>query len=101
LSAGEDIQAALDAARAEYAAELPDLVRALLARIEQAAADEARSQAHRLRGTAGSYGFAAVSDVAGRIEDALDAGRAVEPDLLRELAALADQAADGSSRSSK
>ena len=106
MSEPDEVEAALAALRRGYAAELPDLVRSLAARMEEAATrpsalDQARREAHRLRGTAGSYGFAAVGEAAGRIEDALEEGRSVTPDLLGELAGIARQAAGGSSRSSK
>jgi HPt (histidine-containing phosphotransfer) domain-containing protein len=75
----ESVGSALLAVRAEYAAELPALLATLAALVEEAAArpeaaPPARLAAHRLRGTAGSYGFAAVGEAAGRIEDALDEG---------------------------
>jgi HPt (histidine-containing phosphotransfer) domain-containing protein len=68
---------ALAVLRAEYAAELPGLSRALAERVHAALRDvaalpPARAAAHRLAGTAGSYGFADVSAAASRIEVALD-----------------------------
>ncbi len=83
VSDGEDeaeaLRRALAEVRAEYAAELPALVEALAVLVVEAAGRPeavgvARSAAHRLRGTAGSYGFAALGEAAGRIEDALDEG---------------------------
>jgi chemotaxis protein histidine kinase CheA len=94
--------------RAEYAAELPGLLHALAALLEEAAADAAavdpaRRAAHRLRGTGGSYGFTEVTEVAGRIEDALDAGEPVPPGMVQALLALSPEARPmgGSSGSSK
>ncbi len=67
----------LAALRAAYAAELPGLIRHIGALIDAAATDgaalaRARVAAHRLRGTAGLYGFVAVGEAAGHLEDALD-----------------------------
>jgi HPt (histidine-containing phosphotransfer) domain-containing protein len=88
-----DLDAALAALQAEYAGELPGLVQALAALVEAGrtdpeAAARARRAAHRIRGTAGSYGFHAVGEAAGRIEDALEAGEAVGPELVLALRAL-------------
>ena len=86
-------RAALAELAAEYAAELPGLIDELARLVEAAAADpaavpRARAAAHRLRGTAGSYGFAAVGEAAGSIEDALEAGAADVSGLVRALDAL-------------
>lgn len=98
----DDFRETLRALQARYAAELPER----LAAIEAALADpadpngrdgheRARALVHRLRGTAGSYGFAAISEAAARLEDALDAAPA-DPaavssahDALRAVAAAA------------
>jgi HPt (histidine-containing phosphotransfer) domain-containing protein len=98
LSGGhDDVQAALAVLRTDYAARLPALIQSLLDLVEEAGerpgvAEEARLLAHRLRGTAGSYGFVDVSEAAGRIEDAIEAGELVSPALRSYLAALAPQA---------
>jgi HPt (histidine-containing phosphotransfer) domain-containing protein len=91
---------------AEYAAELPGLVEALAALVEAATMDpavvpRASAAAHRLRGTAGSYGFAAVGEAAGSVEDALEAGATTAPALVHALAALVPQPSARSSGSSK
>src|SRR5262249_36905186 len=62
--------------RNEYAAALPgkvaDLARAVeAARADAAVVGEARSLAHRLHGTAGSYGFIQARELAGRLESRL------------------------------
>jgi HPt (histidine-containing phosphotransfer) domain-containing protein len=65
------IDAALAAVRAQFALALPDKaanVRALLAR---GAWDDARRAAHRLRGSAGTYGFAPLGAAAAAIEELL------------------------------
>jgi diguanylate cyclase (GGDEF)-like protein len=66
----------MDVLREEYARELPNKLDELEALIEDArqqreAAAAAASAAHRLRGTAGAYGFNLVGNVAGHIEDLL------------------------------
>jgi HPt (histidine-containing phosphotransfer) domain-containing protein len=91
----DDARAELAALAVEYAAHLPALVQALAARVVEAqahpaAVPEARRAAHTLRGTAGSYGFAAVGEAAGRIEDALEEMEEGAPrgDLAPLVAAL-------------
>jgi HPt (histidine-containing phosphotransfer) domain-containing protein len=101
-----DLDDTLAALRADYAAELPRLIRDLGALVEAAAIDaavlqRARDAAHRLRGTAGSYGFVAVGEAAGHVEDALEQGAGGVPELVRALAALAPQPAPKSSGRSK
>ncbi|MEQ1892022.1 MAG: ATP-binding protein [Planctomycetota bacterium] len=69
-----------------YVASFPELVGRirLLARARRH--DEIRTLVHRLRGTAATYGFPAVSQAAGRCEDAIRAGRPAE-----EITALLDE----------
>ncbi len=70
---------ALAALYRDYAKSLPRRVRRIgdaLRASRRAPGDarsleKARTLAHRLRGTAGSYGFEAVSAAAGRVEDAI------------------------------
>ena len=72
-------QDAIAAQRTAYVAALPARLDALLTAVDQARRGEvalARSLAHKLRGSAGSYGLARLSDAAGRLEEAL---RAEEP----------------------
>jgi HPt (histidine-containing phosphotransfer) domain-containing protein len=89
------IEDELRALRAEYAAELPALLGDLRAELDAARSPEAVARAsrkaHRIRGTAGSHGFAEAGAIAGAIEDALDEGRAVPPEALAALAALLAQ----------
>ena len=62
--------------RAEYALALPDEVRELVDAVGSARArlgGTARAMAHKLCGTAGSYGFSEISEAAGRLEAALKA----------------------------
>jgi HPt (histidine-containing phosphotransfer) domain-containing protein len=75
----EDLDAELAALRAAYARELPGKARAVAAATRAVVddpkkAEEATAVAHRLRGTAGAYGFPAISQAAAAIEDALHAG---------------------------
>ena len=75
--------------RVAYAATLPEQVAGLVALLEPVTGtDEALKLAHKLHGTAGTYGLVAVSEAAGRIEEALRAGdHARIPDALRALRA--------------
>lgn len=83
----------LAALKAEYAQNLPKRIADLEASFEQAVAGagwaDVRVRAHKLRGSAGSYGFDDVSRLAGELEDAVKpvvAGTAsAEPESLRRL----------------
>lgn len=78
---GDDLAASIAALNAEYGARLREKVTglgALLVRVragDRAALDEAYGVAHKLHGTAGSYGFGEVSSAAGRLEAVLKPGR--------------------------
>jgi two-component system OmpR family response regulator len=70
--------AGLAAQRAAYVAKLPGRVEVLAAALDRARADrgieileDARTLAHKLRGSAGSHGMDRLSEAAGRIEEAL------------------------------
>ena len=73
------VERALQAARKEYAAELPQAIKELAQNIraakESASDKDAFGQAvhiaHKLHGSAGSYGFANISEGAGKIENLL------------------------------
>jgi chemotaxis protein histidine kinase CheA len=104
LSAGNagtaGLEEAFAALREAYAVDLPGLLRDLEASLDEAAvhpdaAARAARQAHRIRGTAGSYGFAEVTEITGQIEDAIDEGRPVAPELRRALAALVLRCEEG------
>jgi len=81
------VAAALDELRVEYGAALPARAAELSSAVERlrAAPDDAASlahavtMAHRLGGTAGSYGFTAAGEHAGRVEDELPRTRATDP----------------------
>lgn len=91
----------LDTLRRGYARGLPRRVRRLAAALRawRCAPEDTRAQlreeaqtlAHRLRGTASSYGYAEVGAATGRVEDALRRGAAWEQiaDALRDAQALA------------
>lgn len=72
--ADDDTAAAIAALSAEYGAKLPEKYHELAAATARAqqgspeALEEALKLAHRLHGTAGSYGFAQVSAASGRLE---------------------------------
>jgi HPt (histidine-containing phosphotransfer) domain-containing protein len=72
VSEGGDAEALVAAAQAEYASRLPDKLAALRAFVGQRAWTDARRAAHKLRGSAGVYGFSAVGDAAGALEDLLE-----------------------------
>jgi HPt (histidine-containing phosphotransfer) domain-containing protein len=63
-----DVDALLAAARAEYAARLPSKLAAIEELTARGAWDEARRAAHKLRGSAATYGFAALGDAAAVLE---------------------------------
>jgi diguanylate cyclase (GGDEF)-like protein len=80
----------LATARAEYARALPGKLRDLARAIREAKLGNddiatARLRAHKLRGTAGCFGFEEVGTAAGAIEDALEATR-VADGAMRERA---------------
>jgi len=87
------VERALQAAKQEYAAELPKEMKKLAQSIRDAretgtnnsAFLEARQHAHKLLGSAGSYGFIRVSEGAGKIESllrSLESGDSTMQELL-------------------
>lgn len=90
-------------ARAQFAATLPAKATAVLELLGRRAWDGARRAAHRLRGSAGTYGFAEVGAAAASLEEGLlEAGGAPSPQaaarleaLARDVQAAADRAAGG------
>jgi CheY-like chemotaxis protein len=92
---------ALAVQRAEYTGRLPRKLEALAAAIESAGAEPsqerleaARTLAHKLRGSAGSYGLAGVSAAAGRIEEGLRKDPAAWSDIDAALAELTGRSGD-------
>ncbi|MSR62042.1 MAG: response regulator [Planctomycetes bacterium] len=61
-----------------YVASFPELVDKIRRQERAGHLDEVRTLVHRLRGTAATYGFPAVSQAAGRCEDAIRAGASRE-----------------------
>jgi HPt (histidine-containing phosphotransfer) domain-containing protein len=76
-AADPSIDALLTAVRAQFAASLPAKVAEIDGFIAGREWDEARRAAHKLRGSAATYGFAELGQAAAAIEDALLDG--VEP----------------------
>jgi HPt (histidine-containing phosphotransfer) domain-containing protein len=81
MGAGDptSIDALLAAAQSQFAASLPAKVTAIEECVARGAWDDARRTAHQLRGSAATYGHAALGRLAGAIEDAL-LGTAEPPD---------------------
>jgi HPt (histidine-containing phosphotransfer) domain-containing protein len=102
MSSAQDpaIEAALAAVRGQFAAALPEKAASIGASLARGAWDDARRAAHRLRGSAGTYGFAPLGATAAAIEELLLA-EPVPPEetrqrlerLARDLVAQADLAA--------
>jgi HPt (histidine-containing phosphotransfer) domain-containing protein len=65
------VEQMLAEARAQFAASLPAKAAAIQEHLARGAWEEARRAAHKLRGSAGTYGFAALSAVASEVEEAL------------------------------
>ena len=80
MDAGDpsSIDALLAAAHSQFAESLPAKVATIEESLARGAWDDVRRAAHRLRGSAATYGFAALAASAAAIEDALL--EAVEPD---------------------
>jgi len=69
----------------EFARELPERVAKLEGLLADHALSELQTLAHQLKGAGGGYGFAQITEVAGRLEQALKSG-APEP-VMKDLAA--------------
>lgn len=70
----DDLDAELAALRTAYGRDLPGKIVAVSEAIAARDHERTRALAHRLRGTAGVYGYAAVSAAAATIEEALLSG---------------------------
>lgn len=84
------VEQMLAEARAQFAASLPGKAAALEEHLARGAWEEARRAAHKLRGSAGSYGFVTVSGAAAEVEEALIAAGS-QPDAAT-LARVAEKA---------
>ena len=92
-----DLQKVLAALRADYAKLLPQKLIDLSTATQNALNDPntknyARSLAHKLRGTAGSYGFHKLSEAAGVLEDLLRPATFSPDEVSRALKACLDAA---------
>jgi HPt (histidine-containing phosphotransfer) domain-containing protein len=94
----------LAAARAEFAGRLAQRAAEIEFLASAGSWSEVRRAAHRLRGSAATYGFAEIGGAAGAIEEVLLAAGAGAPDaaaqkrvvdLLRDVTALAERASRG------
>lgn len=91
----DSLRQQIEAAAVAFGKTLPGRVDAIREALELAslgsavAFAEARKLCHRLRGTAGCYGFHAVGEAAGRVEDELDGRRSPRVLPPHELALLA------------
>ena len=78
-----EVDALLAAARAEYASRLPSKLAAIEELAARGAWDEARRAAHKLRGSAATYGFAAIGDAAAALEKLAVEATSIDPALVR------------------
>jgi HPt (histidine-containing phosphotransfer) domain-containing protein len=93
------VQALLAEARTQFAASLPAKASEVASLVARASWEAARRAAHRLRGSAGSYGFAEVGAACGAIEEALvAASNAPDEPARAALARLARTACDEAER---
>jgi len=93
------ITALIASACADFARGLAAKTSALEALVDRAAWDDARRAAHKLRGSAGVYGFAAVAAAAAAVDDVLSrsaspdaCARALVEEKLREHRSEAERA---------
>ena len=107
-----DVEDTLLALRSEYARELPMRLEELSSLFQQLKSQpnnlfmrgEARSHAHKLRGTAASYGFPSIGDAAGKIEDAILALRQdfeENTQLLSSIDKLLEEACSGATQAAQ
>ena len=78
----------LAAVVAAFVARLPAAVAELRAFAAAERLDELTRTAHRLRGAGGSYGFAAVTEMAARLEDRLNSGSSTADEVAELVATL-------------
>jgi HPt (histidine-containing phosphotransfer) domain-containing protein len=79
------LAALLAAERAAYAGRTDLRVAEIEAHLEAGRVEEARRAAHKLSGSAGTYGFPSLSSAAREIEETLDRGDRVDPSMFRRL----------------
>jgi HPt (histidine-containing phosphotransfer) domain-containing protein len=83
------IAALLEAARADFARSLPAKVGAVEAHFAEGAFADAKRAVHKLRGSAGMFGYGALGQIAGQIDDLMHeahgAGEGAPSARLQEL----------------
>ncbi len=85
----DELEILLAAARADFASRLEDKVRELQELSDRGAWMEARRAAHKLRGSAGTYGFAKIGAAAAVMEDVLIEAEASPDEDARNRFAVA------------
>ncbi len=98
LTGGTDFAQAMVELQADYLANAPSKVAALYEALDKAdvptvGPGELARLAHRLAGTAGSYGFPRAGELAARLEATCEGTPRLEPAALAEARALLDQIA--------
>lgn len=88
MSVADRLAKLREAYGAALPAKLAELRAALLVADSVETVAAARMLAHRLRGTAATYGFPEVSEACARIEDALEANAAPSPDERSQITAM-------------
>jgi histidine phosphotransfer protein HptB len=80
-----------------YVGEMPDRIAAIQTLLAQAEWEELRRMAHQMKGAAGSYGFEAITPVAGAVEDSIRGGAPEEQirQATRELLAMCSRVRAG------
>jgi len=78
-----DVDALLAAARADYALRLPSKLAAIAELTARGAWEEARRAAHKLRGSAATYGFATIGDAAAALERLASEAPTLDPGSAR------------------
>ena len=84
---GKDLQTQLEMLCLAFLGKLPERLEKMRIALEQQSLEELHLLAHRLSGTAGSYGLDGIGSSAGAIERALDRG-AAKPELENLLVDL-------------
>ena len=79
----EDVDALLAVARARYAARLPSKLAAIEELAARGAWDETRRAAHKLRGSAATYGFVTIGDAAAALEQLATEVSSLDPARAR------------------
>jgi HPt (histidine-containing phosphotransfer) domain-containing protein len=78
-----DIDEQLAAARAQYASRLPSKLDAIEQLAARGAWDDAQRAAHKLHGSAATYGFEAVGEAAAALEKLAAEAKSADPAMVR------------------